>query len=209
MSPEQALGKPGLVDHRTRYDKAERLYRDVWLSWERDTRTPSIANTIWPASTKTRGRTSRPSCSSERSYHCAAKLPEHPHVAATQTALALTFLRRKKFADAESVLRPCLATANQNFPDYWITSYAESLLGGALLGQKKYAEAEPLLVHGYEGLKAREARIPAPERRSSPRPTGPPLRCLGQEGAGQPLASATVPPVRALPQLRDLLGTLP
>ena len=28
-----------------------------------------------------------------------------------------------------------------------------SLLGGALLGQKKYAEAEPLLRSGYEGMK--------------------------------------------------------
>jgi hypothetical protein len=36
-----------------------------------------------------------------------------------------------------------------------------SLLGGALLGQGRYAEAEPLLAAGYEGLKAREAKIPA------------------------------------------------
>ena len=35
-----------------------------------------------------------------------------------------------------------------------------SLLGGCLLGQKKYAEAEPLLIRGFEGLKAREAKIP-------------------------------------------------
>jgi hypothetical protein len=35
------------------------------------------------------------------------------------------------------------------------------LLGGALLGQKKYAEAEPLLLSGYEGMKARGSTIPA------------------------------------------------
>jgi hypothetical protein len=35
------------------------------------------------------------------------------------------------------------------------------MLGGALLGQKKYAEAEPLLLQGYEGMKQREARISA------------------------------------------------
>ena len=35
-----------------------------------------------------------------------------------------------------------------------------SLLGGALLGQKKLAEAEPLLLKGYEGMKAREQTIP-------------------------------------------------
>ena len=32
------------------------------------------------------------------------------------------------------------------------------------LGQKKYAKAEPLLLSGYEGLKAREARIPVPAK---------------------------------------------
>ena len=39
------------------------------------------------------------------------------------------------------------------------------MLGGALLGQKKYAEAEPLLLNGYEGMKQREKQIP-PQARS-------------------------------------------
>jgi hypothetical protein len=34
------------------------------------------------------------------------------------------------------------------------------MLGGALLGQKKYADAEPLLRKGYEGMKRREKMIP-------------------------------------------------
>ena len=34
------------------------------------------------------------------------------------------------------------------------------MLGGSLLGQKKYAEAEPLLLAGYEGMKQREEMIP-------------------------------------------------
>jgi hypothetical protein len=34
------------------------------------------------------------------------------------------------------------------------------MLGGSLLGQKKYAEAEPLLFAGYEGMKARANSIP-------------------------------------------------
>jgi hypothetical protein len=42
------------------------------------------------------------------------------------------------------------------------------MLGEALLGQKKYAEAEPLLVKGYEGMKARA------ERRGQP--GGPPAQ---------------------------------
>ena len=34
-----------------------------------------------------------------------------------------------------------------------------------MLGQKKFAEAEPLILQGYEGLKAREAKIPAPSKK--------------------------------------------
>jgi hypothetical protein len=36
---------------------------------------------------------------------------------------------------------------------------ARSLLGAALLGQKKLAEAEPLLASGYEGMKQQEAQV--------------------------------------------------
>jgi hypothetical protein len=45
-------------------------------------------------------------------------------------------------------------------PDAWTTFNTRSLLGGALLGRKEYAEAEPLLREGYEGMKAREKSIP-------------------------------------------------
>jgi hypothetical protein len=42
-----------------------------------------------------------------------------------------------------------------------MTFYTRSQLGGSLLGEKKYAEAERSILQGYERLKAREARIPA------------------------------------------------
>jgi hypothetical protein len=48
--------------------------------------------------------------------------------------------------------------------DEWSTFNTRSQLGGSLLGQKKYAEAEPLIVSGYEGMKAREAKIPPPSK---------------------------------------------
>jgi hypothetical protein len=41
----------------------------------------------------------------------------------------------------------------------WLRSQTMSLLGASLLGQRKYAEAEPLLIRGYEGLKSRELRF--------------------------------------------------
>ena len=37
-------------------------------------------------------------------------------------------------------------------------------LGAALLGQKKYSEAEPLLLAGYQGMKEREATMPQPSK---------------------------------------------
>ena len=39
-----------------------------------------------------------------------------------------------------------------------------SLLGESLLGQGRTTEAEPLVVQGYERMKARKSRIPTPER---------------------------------------------
>jgi serine/threonine protein kinase/tetratricopeptide (TPR) repeat protein len=58
------------------------------------------------------------------------------------------------------LVRRCLAVREKKEPDVWTTFNTQSLLGGALLGQKKYADAEPLLVKGYEGMKAREKTIP-------------------------------------------------
>ena len=55
--------------------------------------------------------------------------------------------------------------AKSRIPDDWLTFNARSLLGGSLLGQKKYAEAEPLLLSGYEGMKQREDKIPAAANR--------------------------------------------
>jgi tetratricopeptide (TPR) repeat protein len=66
--------------------------------------------------------------------------------------------------EAERVLRECLAIREKKEPDTWTTFDTKSMLGAALFSQKKYAEAEPLLAAGYEGMKQREARIPPIER---------------------------------------------
>jgi serine/threonine protein kinase/tetratricopeptide (TPR) repeat protein len=74
--------------------------------------------------------------------------------------LAGNLLEQKKYAQAESCARECLALRSKHRPDDWATFYTQSRLGEALLGQKRYAEAEPLLRQGYEGMKKREAKIP-------------------------------------------------
>ena len=58
------------------------------------------------------------------------------------------------------ILRESLAVREKQESNVWTTFNAKSLLGGALLGQKKYADAEPLLLAGYEGMKQREKTIP-------------------------------------------------
>ena len=75
-------------------------------------------------------------------------------------ALGLNLLRQQKWTDAEAVLRESLALRAKQQPDDWTTFDTRSLLGGALVGQKKYAEAEQLLRAGYEGMKQREKTIP-------------------------------------------------
>ncbi len=62
--------------------------------------------------------------------------------------------------DAEPTLRKFLVTREAKEPDDWMTFHAKSWLGEALLGQKKYADAEPLLEAGYEGMKQRAEKIP-------------------------------------------------
>jgi serine/threonine protein kinase len=74
--------------------------------------------------------------------------------------LANARLSEGKFAEAEGPARECLTIREIQIPDDWRTFNARSMLGGSLLGQKNYAEAEPLLLSGYEGMKQREVKIP-------------------------------------------------
>jgi len=84
-----------------------------------------------------------------------------PQFAETLMTRGLSLLETNAFAEAEPLLRECLAIREQRVPDDWRTFNTQSMLGGALLGQQKYADAEPLLLKGYEGLKQRETSIPS------------------------------------------------
>jgi serine/threonine protein kinase/Flp pilus assembly protein TadD len=102
----------------------------------------------------------------EASYRQAVTLkkallgPQNPEVGRSLNSLADVLYREGKFGEAEPVAREALAIREKSRPDDWVTFSTQSLLGGCLLGQKKYAEAEPLLVSGYEGLTARIDKIP-------------------------------------------------
>ena len=75
--------------------------------------------------------------------------------------LSLHLLQQEKWTEAETVIRECLAIRERKEPDAWTTFNTQALLGAALLGQKRFADAEPLLLTGYYGMKKREATISA------------------------------------------------
>jgi serine/threonine protein kinase/tetratricopeptide (TPR) repeat protein len=69
--------------------------------------------------------------------------------------LALTMHLKGDQDEAETLIRQALAFQRKWTPDYVKRYYWESLHGAILLAQKKYAEAEPLLLQGYQGMKER------------------------------------------------------
>jgi serine/threonine protein kinase/tetratricopeptide (TPR) repeat protein len=85
---------------------------------------------------------------------------ESPQLAGVLAQYGLTLLQLKAFSDAEPLLRECLTIREKKQAKLWNTFNAQSMLGGALLGQKNHADAEPLLLKGYEGMMAREKSIP-------------------------------------------------
>jgi len=83
----------------------------------------------------------------------------HPDTLTSINNLAVVCLAGKP-AQAEPLLREALAIREKTAPNDWHTFETRSLLGGSLLGQRKFEEAEPFLLQGCEGMTAREARIP-------------------------------------------------
>lgn len=57
---------------------------------------------------------------------------------------------------AEGLARETLDFAEQKQLDNWERFRATSLWGASLAGQKKFAEAEPLLIEGYQGMLSRK-----------------------------------------------------
>jgi non-specific serine/threonine protein kinase/serine/threonine-protein kinase len=89
---------------------------------------------------------------------------EHPDTIQAAASLALADISQGKFAEAEPLAREVLAFNKEKQPDDWQRFRAESLLGASLAGQKQYAEAEPLLLEGFQGMAARKERIAVPDR---------------------------------------------
>jgi hypothetical protein len=88
--------------------------------------------------------------------------PQHPNTIISIADLALARLSLGKVAESESLAREALEFDRKTRPDDWQRFRAESLLGASLAGQEKYADAEPLLLEGYNGMVTRKEKIAAP-----------------------------------------------
>jgi serine/threonine protein kinase/tetratricopeptide (TPR) repeat protein len=84
---------------------------------------------------------------------------ENRDTMASAADLALAYLSQGKFAQSEPLAREALEIDQRKRPDDWQRFRAETLLGKSLSGEKKYSEAEPLLLEGYQGLLARKDRM--------------------------------------------------
>jgi tetratricopeptide (TPR) repeat protein len=79
--------------------------------------------------------------------------------------LARTLFLKGQYAAAEPLAKEAVAVFEQELPDNQRHFYWVSLLGAVLAGQQRYAEAEHLLLRGYEGMKQQEATLNGVERR--------------------------------------------
>jgi eukaryotic-like serine/threonine-protein kinase len=90
--------------------------------------------------------------------------PLHPDTVDTLTSFSELQLREHRYGNAERLLREALNTWEKTRPGDWRRYNAESLLGAALNGQHRYAEADQLLLSGYAGLMLRKDTIPSIEK---------------------------------------------
>jgi hypothetical protein len=75
---------------------------------------------------------------------------DHPETMDSAANLALAYQSQGKFTESEPLAREALEIDQKKQPDDWHRYRAESLLGASLAGQKKYTEAEPLLLAGLQ-----------------------------------------------------------
>jgi serine/threonine protein kinase len=94
--------------------------------------------------------------------------PDSPQLAGLLASSGKQLLDWKQYAAADPILRECLALREklleQKQVALWQAANARSLLGAALLGQKRNGDAEPLLRAGYDGLKKDEPALPPQAR---------------------------------------------
>jgi hypothetical protein len=90
--------------------------------------------------------------------------PQHPNTIRVLASLGAVKLQQRGYSEAEALLRQALDAYRKSSADSWRRYHTESMLGASLAGLGKYAEAEPLLVSGYQGMLQRKSSIPFENR---------------------------------------------
>jgi tetratricopeptide (TPR) repeat protein len=156
----------GLHSTQRRYEEAESIYEEL-LETQDIKLGPDDWHTIWNQGQlggvyTAHGRHDK----AERLYRQRTEIlerklgPLHFEYSRAQGGLGWALVRQEKFAEAEKPFRASLAVLETLQPDTCDTFATKSHLGGCLVGQKKYIEAEPLLLAGYHGLLKCDAKIP-------------------------------------------------
>jgi serine/threonine protein kinase/tetratricopeptide (TPR) repeat protein len=149
-----------------RFAEAERHYLDA-LGWSRRAQGEEHPNTTLVLRNLAlmylrQARHPNIDALSSQSQHAQRRIHREDAIAAAESLdrIAEPLVALGRFETAEALLRTSLRVRAERQPDDWATFNVRSLLGGALLGQQRYADAEPLLAQGYEGMKARETAAP-------------------------------------------------
>jgi tetratricopeptide (TPR) repeat protein len=82
--------------------------------------------------------------------------PDSVDVAVTLACMGDCLLRQKRYTDAEKALREAVEIVDRIQQDRWVGFSAQIALGQTLMMQRKFAEAETMLLAGYEGMRSQE-----------------------------------------------------
>ncbi len=128
--------------------------------------------------------------------------PDDEILANMNRAVGKYFLTLKEPARAEPYIREELARRIKWTPDAWERFNAEGSLGASLLGQKKYADAEPLLLSAYRGMKAWKRDLPNERKAELPWTIEQIIRFT--EEAGRIKDKAAFDAILADPEVRNI-----
>lgn len=153
-----------------KYAQAEALFRQI-LDIRRRTLGPEHPYTLYTLASMTFLYQIEGNYASAETYAAQAlsgrrhKLgSEDPDTMDSAADLALAYESQGNFAAAEPLAREATETDRRKRPNDWQRFRAESVLGACLAGQKKYSEAEPLLLEGYRGMLEQKDRMPVPDQ---------------------------------------------
>ena len=148
-----------------RYEPAEALLKQA-IQAEQRVYGPDHPKTLWTVwkiaeMDRDRGRFVEAGASFRRCIegNLKAQGPEGLEVATLRADLGLNELRRGEPARAEPLFREALRVYDKAMPENWRRFEIRGQLGESLAAQKKFADAEPLILGGYEGLTARRKDV--------------------------------------------------